>query len=232
MESSEVKLVLLPGMYGTGELFADFIEQLPRDLAPQVIEYPNDEFLSYPQLLELIGSLVPSGPYVIVAESYSTTVAIQFAARHPPNLKGVVLSAGFATCPMRGWLHWLCRGLLPVMPWLPVPEIAAGFLFRPNPATPLQLRVRDAMASAAPKVLRERARAALTCNVLGDIPEISVPLLYLQARRDRIVSSKCLDEIRSTRPDTEVMVLDGPHLLLQTRPHETAEIVIDFVRRL
>lgn len=232
MEHSQIKLVLLPGMDGTGDLFADFVAALPCDLAAQVVGYPNDKFLSYSQLLELIDSRVPASPYVVVAESYSSTVAIQFAARRPPNLQGLVLSAGFATSPLRGWTRLLCRGLLPIMPWLPIPEIAAGLLFQRKAPILLQIRIRDAIRSAAPKVLRDRARAALTCNVLEDLRAITVPVLYLQARYDSIVNRACGEEIRSIRPDTRVVVLDGPHVLLQAMPRETARIVTDFVRRL
>lgn len=226
--------MLLPGMYGTGELFADFAEALPGAFAVQVVGYPNDKFLTYRELLDLIRSLVPdSDPYVIVAESFSTTLAIQFAATHPPNLKGMVLSAGFATSPMRGLLRWLCRSLLPIMPWLPVPEIAAGVvLFRSSALDSLQTRVRDAVASAKPSVLRDRARVVLTCNALAELRAVDVPMLYLQARHDRLVNAACLEEIRRVKPETEVVVLDGPHLLLQTMPQRTAEMVANFVRRL
>jgi pimeloyl-[acyl-carrier protein] methyl ester esterase len=234
MDASGIKLVLLPGMYGTGELFADFVEALRGAFAVQVVGYPNDRFLTYAELLDLIRSLVlGSEPYVIVAESFSSTLAIQFATTHPANLKGLVLSAGFATSPMRGLLRWLCLFLLPIMPWLPVPEFAGGFLlFMSSAPESLQARVRDAVASAKPKVLRDRARAVLTCNALEDLGVVNVPMLYLQARHDRLVSAACLEDIRRVKPEIEAVVLNGPHLLLQAMPQETAEIVANFVRRL
>jgi surfactin synthase thioesterase subunit len=40
------KLVLLPGMDGTSELFAPFIAALPKDFEPIPIRYPRDRFLS------------------------------------------------------------------------------------------------------------------------------------------------------------------------------------------
>src|ERR1700756_6048956 len=91
------KLVLLPGMYGTGELFKDFMSALPADFWSTALCYPNDVCLSYSDLLRLVQfSVEGSEPYVIVAESFSTPLAIQFAATNPPSLKGLVLSAGFA----------------------------------------------------------------------------------------------------------------------------------------
>ena len=233
INSLAMQLVLLPGMYGTGELFADFVEALPGAFAAQVVGYPNDKFLTYSELLDLIRSFVPgSDPYVIVAESFSTTLAIQFAATHPSNLKGLVLSAGFATSPMRGLLRSICLSLLPIMPWLPMPEIAAGVVLRSSSPDSLQVRVRDAVASTKPSVLRDRSRVVLTCNALAELRAVEVPMLYLQARRDRLVNAVCLEDIRRVKPETEVVVLDGSHLLLQTMPQQTAEIVANFVRGL
>ncbi len=221
-------------MYGTGELFADFAEALPSEFTAQVVGYPNDVYLSYPQLLDFICAAVPaSEPYVIVAESFSTTLAIQFAATCPVNLKGLVLSAGFATSPIRGRVRSVCLFLTPIMPYLPVPEFASGFMiFKSTAPNSLPARVRDAVASAKPKVLMERARAVLRCNALAELRAVKVPMLYLQARHDRLVNGVCLEDIRRVRPEIEALVLDGPHLLLQQMPERTAEIVADFVRRL
>lgn len=234
MNACPTKLVLLPGMYGTAELFADFEAALPGMFAAERIGYPNDRFLSYAELLELIRLRVPaSEPYVIVAESFSTTLAIQFAATHPENLKGLVLSAGFATGPMRGLVRAVCLFLMPLMPYLPVHEFASGFiLLRSSAPDSLQARVRDAIASAEPRVLMERARIALRCNALEELGKVNVPMLYLQARRDLLVNAACLEDIRRVKPEIEVVALDGPHLLLQQMARETAVIVADFVRRL
>jgi hypothetical protein len=46
------KLVLLPGMDGTGELFAGFVKALPEGFDPVIMRYPIDRPLSYADLLE------------------------------------------------------------------------------------------------------------------------------------------------------------------------------------
>ncbi len=126
MEPSGIKLVLLPGMYGSTELFADFEKALPREFVTERVGYPNDVSLSYAELLELVRSCVPvSESYVIVAESFSTPLAIQFAGTNPPNMKGLVLSAGFATSPVRGLLRFMTPFLAPFLSHLPVNEFGA-----------------------------------------------------------------------------------------------------------
>lgn len=227
--------MLLPGMHGSAELFDNFIAALPDGLVAQAVGYPNDVSLSYPELLEFVKGAVPAGPFVIVAESFSTPLAIQFAAQAPPNLKGLILAAGFATSPVRGWLQALTPFVAPALGRLPVSGIAA-WIGAPRAAATcgpvLQGRVRTTTAAIRPKVLMDRIQSVVGCNALEQIGEIKVPMLCLQSRHDRVVHVVCVEEMRRARPEMELMVLDGPHLLLQAMPHETAEIVAEFVRRL
>ena len=234
MCSLATRLVLLPGMYGTGDLFRDFAEAISGEFAAQVVSYRNDVFLSYAELLELIRSVVAANePYVIVAESFSTPLAIQFAATNPPNLKGVVLSGGFATSPVRGVLRWLTPYLAPVLSFLPISGIGAwAALWGSTAPLELQARVRNAITSVKPRVLMDRIQTVVRCDVLEELRSINVPMLFLQAKHDRLVNAACLKEILAVKPEIEVVVLDGSHLLLQAMPRKTAEIVADFVRRL
>jgi len=87
MDERRLTLLLLPGMDGTGELFADFITLLPSWIEPCVVSYPRDRRLSYDQLLPILKSALPSDePFVILAESFSTPLAVMFAAETPKGL--------------------------------------------------------------------------------------------------------------------------------------------------
>jgi len=48
-----MKVVLLPGLDGTGILFKPFIDALPSEANIQVISYPSATKLSYQELTEL-----------------------------------------------------------------------------------------------------------------------------------------------------------------------------------
>ncbi len=94
------KLFLLPGMDGTGTLFGPFVEALPEGFKGMPVAYPVDRPLSYSELAELVRKRLPvSESFVLLAESFSTPIAIQIAAENPPGLKAVILVAGFATSP-------------------------------------------------------------------------------------------------------------------------------------
>jgi hypothetical protein len=47
---------------------------------------------------------------------------------------------------------------------------------------------------------------------------------------DRLVSASSLEELRGIKPQIAVIVLEGPHLLIQREPHKAAETVVRFVR--
>ncbi|WP_222432862.1 alpha/beta fold hydrolase [Caenimonas sedimenti] len=105
-------LVLLPGMDGTGELFAPFIAAYGG--ATQVVRYPPTAVLNYAGLEEVARSALPRGePFVLLGESFSGPIAISLAASRPPNLLGVILCCTFARNP-RPFLGPF-RSLLPML---------------------------------------------------------------------------------------------------------------------
>jgi pimeloyl-[acyl-carrier protein] methyl ester esterase len=228
------KLILLPGMDGTGELFADFIRILQMEFEAEVLRYPPDRFLSYEQLMPQTRSVFPaSKPFVLVAESFSTPLVIQLAATNPQNLKGIVLCAGFATSPLEGWLRRVGLILSPILFRARLPEFGARYWLVGPTASPMLLdAVRAAISSVKPNVLSARLGAALTCDVRADLKEVAVLILYLQAKQDRLVKASSFEEIRRVKPQTVVTAIQGPHLLFQREPQLTAEVVMEFVRQL
>ena len=53
------KLVLLPGLDGTGKLFADFLKAIGLKLSAQVVPYPSDVPLGYDELELLVRAGLP-----------------------------------------------------------------------------------------------------------------------------------------------------------------------------
>ena len=77
-----------------------------------------------------------------------------------------------------------------------------------------------------------RVRAMLDVNVRKELRNCSVPILYIAPSRDRIVAGKALDDVWVCRPDIIIRGLDGPHLILQTKPAESAAIIREFCEKL
>lgn len=113
-----MKLVLLPGLDGTGLLFDPLLGVLPSHFSPIVISYPPNEPLGYAELVKYVKNRIPANEdFVIVAESFSGPLAVQIAASHPPHLKGLILCATFVSSPtlVPRQLSWLVRNPVVVL---------------------------------------------------------------------------------------------------------------------
>jgi pimeloyl-[acyl-carrier protein] methyl ester esterase len=221
-------------MDGTGTLFAEFIEALPSDMEATTLGYSSDRIQSYAELLQILESLLPaSTPFVLVAESFSAPLAMQCAAQGHPNLRGLVICAGFASSPVRGWLKSVCLFLSPACFLVTPPTIAVRRLLVGHDAsTSLVSAVKVAIRSVKPEVLSHRLRLTLTCESRSALSKVMVPTLLIQALDDRLVSAECFEEMRTIMPGAVVERISGPHLLFQAKPQKLAEIVSRFVRPL
>ena len=222
-------LVLLPGMDGTGDLFAPILPLLSEAVGTQVVSYPRDQRVGHAELAELVLEQLPRGrPFALLGESFSGPIAAAVAARSTPV--GLVLACSFVTNP-----HPSLRLLRPLLPLLPPP----GAFLRPlaralmgRHATPaLRTALAAALRQVSPAVMRSRAAATQQADARASLAAVRCPVLYLQARQDRVVPPRCLADVLRARPDTEVAVIDGPHFLLQTQPAAAARIILPFMVR-
>jgi len=213
-------------------LFSEFAGALSANCEVTTVQYPSDRSLPYAELESFIRDICPiSDPFVLLAESYSVPVAITYASAKPANLKGLVLCAGFATSPVGGWRRFLASFFAPVLFHVPIPRLAARYWLVGVDAPPaLVASVRAAIGSVKPHVLAERLRTILTCDVRDEVGRIEVPTLYIRAKRDRLVSASCAEELARINPRIAVATLEGPHLLLQRQSRSAAGIVLEFVR--
>src|SRR6266481_4704724 len=100
-------LVLLPGLDGTGELFAPFLGSLNNHFTTSVVSFPRDQLLNYQQLIPRIREVIPwDEPYTVLAESFAGPLALQFCAVQPENVKALVLVASFVCNPVHPLLEW------------------------------------------------------------------------------------------------------------------------------
>jgi pimeloyl-ACP methyl ester carboxylesterase len=227
-------LILLPGMDGTGTLFGRFIDALPEEFRAVSAKYPTDRALGNAEMRRTVEMLFPdSGRSVLVAESYSTPLAIQIAATHPPGLAGLVLCAGFAMSPLAGVRRIACRLLAPLIFRIELPQFAARrWLVGTGAPHALVADVQAAIRRVKPDVLSARLREVLDCDVRAELAQVDVPVLYISAANDRLIGVNCADEIVRIKPQIEMIAVDGPHLLLQSEPDNCAEVVTVFVRGL
>lgn len=226
-------LVVLPGLDGTATMHTEFVEAVrPSFERVSVIAYPTNKILGYEELEVLVRASLPKdSPFVLLGESFSGPIALSIAADPPCNLVGLVLSTTFARSPVP--LLSAFASFVRFAPVRSIPMFLLSWLLLGRWTTPqLQTALRGALESVDPNVLRARAVAALRVDVSSSLGKISVPVLYLRATRDRLLSRRALTRMASGVSHTLVIDIPGPHLLLQASPEACAEAVNSFSRRL
>lgn len=221
------RLVLLPGMDGTGELFGAFADAVRVDT--QIVRYPTDRALGYTELERLVISELPSQePYLLLGESFSGPIVLSIAARRPPFLRGVVSCCSFARNPRPGLgpLRALVNWLPDRPPIDPLMWLLAGRFSTPE----LRAELSRALGQVSPAALRARMTAVIGVDVVPKLHSISVPLMYLRASEDRVVPAVASQIILENVPRSRAEELVGPHFLLQTQPEEAARLVEDFMQ--
>jgi pimeloyl-ACP methyl ester carboxylesterase len=223
------KLVLLPGMDGTGDLFQPFLAEISPYFESIVVQYPLSAQLGYEGLIDLVRHELPTeDEFFILGESFSGPLAVLLAAQAAPNLRGLILCASFVRCPLPWAAMW--RPLTHLLPFEVVP---ASILSLPLLGRFSHPRLRSLLSGALSKVranvLRSRLRAVLSVDVREQLANVKVPLLYLQASADWVVPRSAAIEIAQAVQLLQVVELDGPHMLLQTSPVAAAQAVERFV---
>ena len=223
-----MKLVLLPGLDGTGLLFAPLLEQLHSFIEPKIIAYPNRQRLSYGDHVAFVNERLPKEEdFFLLAESFSGRIAFEVAAKAPDNLRGVIFVSTFLqtskTVPA-----WMAN----LLPFGPITRMGG-----PNWVMRKTLFGRDApdrlltefwvsLRRVSPDVLRHRLRI-----VLGSHPcdgTLSQPTLHLIANQDRLVAHEVSIDLAGRCLQSNVHRIEGPHALLQSNPAACAKYIDHF----
>ncbi|HTP27526.1 MAG TPA: alpha/beta hydrolase [Anaeromyxobacteraceae bacterium] len=234
MDGSPAQLatLLLPGLDGTGQLFSRFIGAASAALELRVFSYPRNVHMSYQALESLVWRELPTGrPFALLGESFSGPLALRVAARAPRGLVAVVLATTFHRRPAGPALQAL-RPLAPLFFRIPLaPRLVRALLAGADAPPDLVAEVCSAANSVKGSVMAARAREALRIDASEALRACPVPILFVGGRRDRLLRNSIAADIRALRPDAEIKILDGPHLLLQRRPEEVMQLVTEFLVR-
>jgi pimeloyl-ACP methyl ester carboxylesterase len=226
-----MRIVLLPGMDGTGELFAPLLEKLPLAIKCAVISYEKDKKQSYKELVEYVHNLLPTNEdYIIVAESFSGPIAFELAKNNDPNLKSIIFVASFLSSP---------NPLLSVVKWLPLSilfkapiptQFVKKYLLGVEINDDLISKFRNILGEINTNVLSYRLRQMASLE-LGS-HKLEVRAIYLQATDDKLVSENSFTNFKLSMENLRVILVPGPHFLLQANPTACAAIIEEECREL
>ena len=220
----------MPGLDGTGKLFAPIIPILEPHFNLVVMTYPDlDSFNDYVD--HALNQLPPTPGYSLIAESFSGPVAMAVMGQRGDQIGPSVLCATFARSPLAtmtrmasyipsqvfsiGALNEFC---------LDVYEVKEEDF---SETQPLPLNVTEQLDGS---LLKHRIEVMSRIDVSAVLPSINVPVLQLHGIRDRIVSEHDAKMIEDYLPIVKRIDVDTPHLLLQTLPRHCSELIYKFVK--
>jgi pimeloyl-ACP methyl ester carboxylesterase len=225
-----MRLLLLPGLDGTGDLFEPLVSELPDDIVRSVVTYPTDGDQRYSQLLTYVKSAVPTdGPWFVLGWSFSGPLALMLAAECPSELRGVILCASFASSP-QPWFRLLAPlaqpGLLRLFPLLSQAKALLGGYS----SAELRRRLGAAHSKAGPAALASRVRQVLELRASKLVSQCQVPILSVAGSRDWVVPRRSVRLIERQAASIQVATVHGPHLALLTNPKAAAQPIVQFCR--
>lgn len=216
---------MMPGLDGTGKLFAPIIPYLQPHFDVTVVSYPDlDSFDEYVDCV--LNQLPEASGFSLVAESISGPVALAVMARRPGLIGPSVLSATFARSPL--------AALMRMAKYVPEQIFSIGALSEfcldvcavddedHSQTQPLPLNVMEQIDGS---LLNHRISVLSRIDVSALLPGIDVPILYLRAERDRIVSENDARMLQQHLPNITRTDIDAPHLVLQTQPQQCAQLI-------
>jgi pimeloyl-ACP methyl ester carboxylesterase len=228
-------IVILPGLTGTRELLRDFADAL-QSRCPvahvTAVAYPTDHALDYAQLEQRVRAILPKDePCIVTGESFSGPIALSLALDPPPGLRAITLCASFACFPSR--LSPALAALARYAPMRALPlRLLAALVLGPWSNARHQAAFKQALAAIPSEILRFRAQQALRIDLCARLPNITLPVLYLRASRDRLMPRSAGEQICAAIPTAELREIEGPHFLLQAKPDDCARAVAEFARRI
>lgn len=193
--------------------------------------FPRTQRLGYDDLTRRVFQEVEAEPPdFILAESFSGPLAIKFLEHHRGKVRGLILCASFVAPPVSGILRslrhgvfgWTVRGgfSVPAIRWL----LAGG-------DRGLASRVRTTLRTVDPKVIALRLRQVLATDVSREFTSLEIPVLNLVASRDRLVRRVLADSLPAAHSLLETVVIEAPHLMLQSAPDASARAITRFLTK-
>jgi len=229
MTSETPKLLVFPGIDGAPELRQGLVECLGRRVEVRTFALPEDTSLDHEGLAARFAAHLPDEPVVLAGESFSGPLVAMIAEKRPDVVKGVVFVASF---PRLTYLR-AAKLLLPFIPLRAIPFALIGFAIMGRRGSgDIPRRTQAALKRLPARLIKHRAKLTLEVDVSETISRLSQPILVIHGRNDRFVPQGHVRHFLRLRPDTQVVMIDGAHMILETHPAQVAEAIEAFIERI
>lgn len=232
------KVILLPGMDGTGELFSPLLGALPDYLKPTVVTLnaikpsecvsKSERVNRYDVEFEYLRQLIGNDRVVLVAESYSGYLAYRLCQEIPSQVCQVIFIASFISTPS----FWARLGAV-IPSGLINPSLAPHWLLnkfcfagfgKPHHIAALintTHKVEKPLLASRIRAIAELTKPTAT---------VAIPTIYIRPKQDYLVNQQAVNYVASMFPRLRVEHLEGGHFLAQTHPDECAAIISQCIK--
>jgi alpha-beta hydrolase superfamily lysophospholipase len=220
-----MKLVLLPGMDGTGILFKDFIDTCHSEC--QIISLPQNGSQTYQDLALAIQHHIPEEEYVLLAESFSGALIPLLLNQVKRKPVALILVASFLHSPRPILLR--ITQFLPLSLLLSMPGAKAiTKYFCMKGASVEQFNQFWSLVKSLDKnLLKERLMSIQNMRYQVDV--INLPTLCLIAKNDKLVPKSISIKLVDHFSDIKIKTLTGPHFILQTNARDCVAAINSFI---
>ena len=217
-----MKLVLLPGMDGTGRLFEQLLQSYSGEA--QVIALPERGDQSHVVMAEYICKKLLDEDVILLAESYSGSIVPHLLNMSGCRIKAVVFVASFLSPPHKSLLalaqyapiHWLSG--------LPFASLAHRALFLGWSVAASTLSEFVSVLRSVPEpILKQRLKELQ--NIELPCVEFEIPVAYVQATQDKLVLPHKAQEMAVVFKKISYYKIKAPHFVLQVKPQESAQLI-------
>ncbi len=225
-----IKIVLLPGLDGTGELFYPLLQRLSV-FDVKIIKLPLTGNQDYETLSNHLKLLLPTKDFILVAESFSGPIAAILANKNISALKGIVFVATFLSTPAKHLLALSQYVPVKALLNLPLSDFFTKHLLFESTVTKEMLEKFNRVVKTLPAtIFKQRLKVLL--NLKFNYETCDIPSVYLQPENDRLVDKDKYEEFERYFSNISRQSIAGPHFLLQTQPDKCAEEIQRFYREL
>lgn len=239
MRGLKPRLLLVPGIDGTGKLFYRQIPGLERRFTVSTTSLRDDAASMDALVADLdreVVRLAPEGGRVaLVGESFGGALTLSYALAHPQRVERLVILNAFAHVDSPGRLS-LGYHLLRATPWPLMRIVRTVNARRMHSARTERDEIRrfhDLMRATTREGYLSRLRILRHYDLRERLPALAPPVLYLAADRDTLVPAVQQARLMSgLSPRASMRVLEGHgHSCLIAPDLDLAAIIDDWIDR-
>jgi len=209
-------VVLLPGLHGSRTLFSSFIALAPSWARCRPMALPSVGGQGFDEIAEaLLPELRALEGFVLLGESYSGPIAARLADKLGQKVALLVLCNPLVEMPWR--IHEGIAAPMIASPRMPV--WCAAMALSGGDRSIARTALSEVRALPT-EVLVGRLAAAFSATEGALASHLAPPLLGILGSSDRLVSPSRSRAVLSRVPQSTVVEIEGPHLIVQTRPGE------------